>query len=87
MKSKILFKFWKGLLPVCLWVFSIGIFAQSIAVSGTVRDDKGEPLIGVTIQIKGISAGTVTDINGGFSLSNIPPNSTLVFSYIGKYQR
>ncbi|MEN6321996.1 MAG: TonB-dependent receptor [Proteiniphilum sp.] len=83
MKSKILFKFWKGLLPVCLWVFSIGMFAQSIAVSGTVRDDKGEPLIGVTIQIKGMSAGTVTDINGGFSLSNVPPNSTLLFSYIG----
>ena len=83
MKNKILFKLWKGLLPVSLWLLSLGVFAQNITVSGTVRDEIGEPLIGVTLQIKGTSAGTVTDINGQFLLANVPPNSILVFSYVG----
>lgn len=39
--------------------------------------------MGVTVQIKGTSTGTVTDIDGGFILSNIPSNATLEISYIG----
>jgi TonB-linked SusC/RagA family outer membrane protein len=51
-------------------------------VVGNVKDDNGEALIGVTIAIKGQSAGTVTDINGNFSLEVSQPN-VLVVSYIG----
>lgn len=83
MKNKNVFRFWKGVSLVCLWVFSLGMFAQSISVSGTVRDESGEPLIGVTLQVKGASAGTTTDIDGRFTLLNVNPNSVLVFSYIG----
>jgi len=51
-------------------------------VVGNVKDENGEALIGVTIAIKGQSAGTVTDINGNFSLEVSQPN-VLVVSYIG----
>ncbi|MFD2885585.1 SusC/RagA family TonB-linked outer membrane protein [Chitinophaga cymbidii] len=58
-------------------------YAQSGAVSGTVTDDQGGPLPGVTVQIKGTSQGTKTDVFGKFSLSMNAPSVTLVFSFIG----
>ena len=51
-------------------------------MTGTVVDDTGEPLIGVSIQVQGTTTGTVTDLDGNFSLS-VPANATLVVSYIG----
>lgn len=51
-------------------------------VTGKVVDDKGLPLPGVSIKVKGSSAGTVTDVNGGFSI-NAPDNAVLVISFIG----
>lgn len=52
-------------------------------VTGQVTDEKGEPLIGVSILIKGTSKGTVTDIDGNFKLPVNNKNAVLVFSYIG----
>ena len=43
-------------------------FAQKISVSGIVKDDKGEPLIGVMVLIKGTTNGAVTDIDGEYKL-------------------
>lgn len=64
-------------------ILSVSLFAQSRTVSGNVKDQKGEPLIGVSVQIKGnTKIGTITDVNGSFSL-NADPKATLVFSYIG----
>lgn len=54
-----------------------------IPVSGVVMDEKGESLPGVNVQIKGQNKGTVTDIDGKFSLSVPDANSILAFSYIG----
>lgn len=57
---------------------------QRLTVSGTVIDDTGEPVIGASILVKGTeSHGTVTDIDGNYSLSNVPADATLVFTYIG----
>lgn len=56
--------------------------AQEISVSGTVNDHEGETLPGVSVVIKGTTHGTVTDIDGNFSV-NINKGATLVFSYIG----
>ena len=51
--------------------------------SGTVSDQQGEPMIGVTVHVKGnASTGTITDMDGKFSLS-VPNGSTLVISYVG----
>ena len=57
-------------------------FVADITVKGTVVDEDEEPLPGVTITVKGMSMGTVTDINGAYSLT-APDNATLVFSFIG----
>lgn len=51
-------------------------------LTGTIRDANGEPLTGATVMVKGSNEGTVTDIDGNFSL-NVPEGSTLVVSYVG----
>jgi len=53
------------------------------SLSGRVTDKNGEPLIGVSVKVKGTSVGTITDLEGKFSLNNISPSTVLVFSYIG----
>ena len=59
------------------------VFSQeNITVTGNVKDDKGVTLPGVTILVKGTSNGTVTDIDGNYSLT-VSAQATLVFSYIG----
>lgn len=55
---------------------------KSEKISGTILDIKDEPLIGVSVTIKGTTKGTITDINGKFQI-DAPENETLVFSYIG----
>lgn len=52
-------------------------------VTGVVTDVNNEPLIGVSIAIQGNSGGTITDFDGRFTLDEVDPNATLVFSYIG----
>ena len=58
-------------------------FAQESAVNGSVRDASGEPLIGVSVQVKNTGLGTITDIDGNFSLPNVKAGQTLIFSYVG----
>jgi TonB-linked SusC/RagA family outer membrane protein len=52
-------------------------------ISGTVVNDMGEPLIGVTILVKGTDNGTATDLDGSFELEGVDEQDVLVFSYIG----
>ncbi|MEQ8472579.1 MAG: TonB-dependent receptor [Marinoscillum sp.] len=52
-------------------------------VSGTITDEAGEPLPGVTIQIKGTTQGTITDFNGKFSLELPSQESILIISFVG----
>lgn len=71
---------------ICLLVMfccSITVFAQHV-VKGKITDTKtGEPLVGVNVILKGVtSSGTISDLNGDYSLS-VPESSILVFSYIG----
>lgn len=67
-----------------LFLFSVtGAFAQNVTVKGKVFDiATGEPLIGVSVSVKGTTAGTQTDVNGAFTLSTAP-TATLTFTYIG----
>lgn len=57
-------------------------FAQERAVSGTVSDNTGLPLPGVSVLVKGTKTGTQTDFDGKYSIK-VAPSQTLVFSYIG----
>ena len=52
-------------------------------VSGVVTDKNGDPLVGVTIVIKGTYRGTTTNIDGKYSLAGIPADATLIFTFIG----
>lgn len=57
---------------------------EQITVTGTVIEaSTGDPAIGVTVVVKGTSHGTVTDIDGNYTLTDVPANGIIVFSYIG----
>ncbi|MEN9918196.1 MAG: hypothetical protein RL662_632 [Bacteroidota bacterium] len=60
---------------------------KQISVQGTVKDVNGEPLIGVSVKVQGSSVGTVTDLDGQFTLSVPSSSSALVFSYVGYIQQ
>ena len=60
---------------------SVSAFAQS-TITGQVKDATGEPVIGASVLINGTSNGTVTDLDGNFSV-NVQPGATLTISYIG----
>lgn len=60
-----------------------GTSAQQKTVSGTVKDTGGELLPGVTVVIKGTTLGTATNIDGEFTLTNVPDGATLVISFVG----
>lgn len=84
MKNKNVFIKWRGLLFAILWIISLGMFAQNITVRGTVTDENKEPVIGATIIVSGDpTRGTVTDMDGKYVLSNVPPNASLEFRYVG----
>lgn len=52
-------------------------------ITGTVKDNNGEPVIGANVSVKGTTNGTITDVDGNFSLENISDNDIIVISYIG----
>ncbi len=62
--------------------FNANMFAQKI-ITGTVKDATSEPLIGVSVSVKDAKRGTVTDINGNFSIQIQPGDKVLLFSYLG----
>ena len=63
-------------------VASVNLVQQQSVVKGTVVDAQGEPIIGASVTIKGGTVGTITDIDGKFSLT-VPNGSQLVVSFIG----
>ncbi|MGI6074588.1 MAG: SusC/RagA family TonB-linked outer membrane protein [Fermentimonas sp.] len=66
-----------------LWIFAFSVSAQNVNVSGYVSDVSGDPLVGVTIQVVGTSVGTVTDIDGKYTLQNVATDAVLEVSYVG----
>lgn len=97
--KKTLFKKWRFCLrSICVLIMmgiqlssgisSSGIQAQNEnsklrKITGTVRDNIGEPLPGASIVVKGTRTGTVTDLSGKFSLSNVSGDNILVISFVG----
>ena len=75
---------WKGFLFAMLWTVSFGLFAQNITVNGSVTDATGMSVIGATVMVENnANIGTVTDIDGNYTLNNVPSNASLQFSYVG----
>lgn len=71
-----------GFLALLLVLFAQISFAQERAVSGTVSDNAGMPLPGVSVLVKGTKTGTQTDFDGKYTIK-ASPNQVLVFTYIG----
>ena len=61
-----------------------GAFAQQKTIKGTVKDSNGEPMIGVSVVPEGMAGlGSVTDLDGNFSINGVNPSTVLKFTYIG----
>jgi TonB-linked SusC/RagA family outer membrane protein len=61
----------------------VEITGQQKKVSGKVTDASGQALPGVTVSVKGTTNGTITDMEGNYSLVGVPENGVLVFSFVG----
>lgn len=83
MKQRKLLMMMRSLVLAVLFAFTLSATAQDITVSGTVTDNDGMPLIGVTVQVQGTTSGTVTDLDGNFMLMDVPSDATLDISYVG----
>lgn len=64
------------------WFAGLCAWAQTVTTTGTVSDEEGEPLIGVSVLVQGKAQGTTTDLDGRYSISTAQ-GSKLVFSYVG----
>lgn len=73
-------------IPLLLWLFALQTHAQGIAVTGTVTDSQG-PVIGASVHVEGTTTGSITDLDGKYTLPSVPSDATLVFSYIGYQTR
>ncbi len=70
-------------LSFCLFLSTLAGYAQTVSVSGSVRDaETGETLIGVNVVVKGTATGATTDLDGNYTI-RVPSDATLVFSYVG----
>ncbi len=78
-RKRVIFIFVSALLITTVYSQNL----QQTIISGKVVDQKGEGLIGVNIIVKGSKTGTITDINGKFSLSGVKQGANLIFSYLG----
>lgn len=63
-------------------LMTVTLYAQSMTAKGKITDEAGDAVIGASVIEKGTTNGTVTDVNGQFSI-NVPQGATLVFSFIG----
>lgn len=72
----------KKILTIFLLTLGLQVFSQEKNISGTVKDETGQPLIGTTILVKGLAKGAVTDFDGNYALTT-KTGRVLIFSYIG----
>lgn len=74
----------KLMLYLCLLLATTTLYAQNLTLTGIVTEKAtGYPAIGVSVLVKGTTNGTITSIDGDYTLTDVPKNATLVFSYVG----
>lgn len=72
---------WRLFFVVCMLWFGASAWAQNVTTTGTVSDENGETLIGVTVLVEGTTHGTTTDLDGNYKIT-AKQGSRLVFSYV-----
>ncbi len=82
MKKKVVYLKEVLLIVILFFAFNFGALAQNVLINGTVNDNTGQPLPGVNIIVEGTTTGTITDVNGKFSIE-APSDGNLVFNFIG----
>ncbi len=72
-------------IPILLFlmVLSLYVSAQELSITGTVTDDTGNAMPGVTVFLKGTTQGTTTDVDGKYTISGVSIGSTIIYSFIG----
>ena len=70
-------------MSIALLLCALCVFSQQLTVSGIVKDSKGEVVIGASVVVEGTTNGSITDLDGAFTLQNVPANAKLSVSYIG----
>ncbi len=68
---------------LAMFVLFTGTILAQRTISGNVSSNEGEPLIGATVQVKGTTIGTITDLEGNYTMSVPAGNDVLVVSYTG----
>ncbi|WP_051069794.1 carboxypeptidase-like regulatory domain-containing protein [Bacteroides propionicifaciens] len=72
----------KAIFFCLLMVYGADLYAQN-TIQGVVIDSSGETIIGANVTVKGTTLGTLTDIDGKFTLNAAPTSGTLEVSYVG----
>ncbi|MDA9335814.1 TonB-dependent receptor, partial [Flavobacteriaceae bacterium] len=73
----------KQILTTIIFMISVVVFSQSKTITGTIKDNTGQPLPGASVLEKGTSNGTQSDFDGNFTLTVANENSILQISYVG----
>lgn len=78
-------KLFRGFIPLlaCLLLFPAFVCAQKVTISGQVKDTQGEPIIGANVFIKGTTNGSITDLDGMFTITDVEQGSIVEISFIG----
>ena len=74
---------WSQILAFVLLFLTSAVSAQTLTVKGNVTDVSSEPIIGASVVVEGTTNGSVTDLDGNFTLSNVPQKGKIVISFIG----
>lgn len=72
----------RSLLLLFYLLISVSVFSQTKTITGRITDIEGKPLPGVNVVVENTNTGTVTGVDGNYSI-NAGPNDTLVFSFVG----
>ncbi len=74
----------RAMMLLALLLFSpLGAWAQQLVVKGVILDEMGEPVIGANARVKGTSIGSITDVDGNFTINGVPAGSIIEFSFVG----
>lgn len=73
----------KLILVGIILISQLGVSAQQKALTGTVIGEDGAGVPGVTVFVKGTTRGSITDVDGSFTIGNAPDDATLIFSFVG----
>jgi TonB-linked SusC/RagA family outer membrane protein len=77
----------QSLLIMCCLVQAVYVQAQTKIITGVVKEEQsGEALPGVSVLVKGTTRGTITDVNGAFSIEGISEEDVIIFSFVGYKQ-